>query len=148
MLGDAVSQQANRGWVATLVAALTRSKSPDDPLVVLSLAQWETCFALAVRNLGLEKLRITPHCLRHGAASTDFATGARRLDEIQRRGRWKAAASVRRYEKSGRLTGQVAMMTEEQRRRARGLACRVADLLGVQPSPRAQRPAGRRARSN
>ena len=59
VLGDAVSQQANRGWVATLVAALTRSKSPDDPLVALSLAQWETCFALAVRNLGLEKLRIT-----------------------------------------------------------------------------------------
>ena len=44
-----------------------------------------------------------PYRLRHGGASRDFALQKRRLDEIQRRGRWKSFASVRRYEKGGRL---------------------------------------------
>lgn len=44
-----------------------------------------------------------PYRLRHGGASRDFALKLRRLEEIQRRGRWKSFASVRRYEKGGRL---------------------------------------------
>ena len=35
-----------------------------------------------------------PYRLRHGGASRDFALKLRRLEEIQRRGRWKSFASV------------------------------------------------------
>ena len=40
--------------------------------------------------------------LGHGA-SHDFASKARRLSEVKRRGRWPSSASVRRYEKGARV---------------------------------------------
>ena len=42
---------------------------------------------------------VHPYRLRHGGASKDFATQERDLVQIQRRGRWKTTASVRRDEK-------------------------------------------------
>jgi hypothetical protein len=87
--GDEASRRAGRGWVAALFARLAHGCPPEKLLLSISLAQWESCFARAAHDLQLQKLRITPHCLRHGAASSDFASGCRRLDELQRRGRWK-----------------------------------------------------------
>ena len=55
-------------------------------------------------KLGLESLGSAhPYRLRHGGASRDYQHKMRSLTEIQKRGRWKSAASVRRYEKGGRL---------------------------------------------
>ena len=44
-----------------------------------------------------------PYRLRHGGASTDYASRRRSLPEIQRIGRWRSFRSLRRYEKGGRL---------------------------------------------
>ena len=44
-----------------------------------------------------------PYRLRHAGASHDFASKARRLSEVKRRGRWRSWASVRRYEKGARV---------------------------------------------
>ena len=41
--------------------------------------------------------------VRHAGASVDFATNGRRLEEIQRRGRWQSIRSLRLYEHGGRL---------------------------------------------
>ena len=73
-------------------------------------------FCLSLRHLTLGKLeaifrrygdvdgvKITPHCLRHGGASRDALEKLEDLRGIQRRGRWKARESVRRYEKAGTL---------------------------------------------
>ena len=111
-------------------------------MIGITLAQWEACFKRAVAELQLGHLRLSPHCLRHGAASSDFATGARRLDELQRRGRWKAAASVRRYEKSGRLAAQVAAMGPALLGRATRLAAAMPARFGI-PLTRAKRSARR-----
>eukprot|EP00959_Pyramimonas_sp_CCMP1952_P054432 1138335-Pyramimonas_sp.AAC.1 len=41
-----------------------------------------------------------PSCmLAHGGASDDAPGNVRALEQIKRRGRWRAEASVRRYEK-------------------------------------------------
>ena len=131
VLGDEASQRAGRGWVAALVAQLSKQGSAETALLDLTLPIWERAFQRAVVGLGLERLRISPHCLRHGAASSDFASKFRRLDELQRRGRWKAAASVRRYEKCGRLSGQVAMMSAELLDRAAVLSTTLPSALGL-----------------
>ena len=69
--------------------------------------------AKAVSALNLTALKITPHCMRHGGASVDALCG-KLLPEIQRRGRWAAASSVKRYEKTGRLLKQLEKMSKTQ----------------------------------
>ena len=46
---------------------------------------------------------LVPYSLRHSAASHDALHKLRSLQEIQKRGRWRAHRSVTRYEKSGRV---------------------------------------------
>jgi len=56
--------------------------------------------------------------LRHGAASEDFHRGLRSLAEVQARGRWRTSASVRRYEKAGRLLAQVSRLSDDLKQQA------------------------------
>ena len=44
-------------------------------------------------------IHLRPHSIRHSLPSEDAGTGNRKLDAIQRRGRWRMPASVRRYAK-------------------------------------------------
>ncbi len=53
-------------------------------------------------SLGCE-LGSTPHCLRHGGASEDFASHARSLQQIQTRGQWKSESSMQRYADTNRI---------------------------------------------
>ena len=58
----------------------------------------------ATQALRLQKLGdMHPYRLRHTGASVDFALKARRLEEVQRRGRWRTTTSLRRYEHGARL---------------------------------------------
>ncbi|CAK0829145.1 unnamed protein product, partial [Prorocentrum cordatum] len=72
----------------------------------LSLSSYERVFRRGTLELGLENLRLTPHCLRHGGASTDGLDDLP-IVQIQKRGRWKSLASCKRYEKKGRLLKQL-----------------------------------------
>ncbi|CAK0838390.1 unnamed protein product [Prorocentrum cordatum] len=72
----------------------------------LSLNSYERVFRRGTLELGLENLRLTPHCLRHGGASTDGLDDLP-IVQIQKRGRWKSLASCKRYEKKGRLLKQL-----------------------------------------
>ena len=49
-----------------------------------------------------------PHDLRHAGASRDVEGSHRSLEEVRRRGRWRAAASVQRYTKTFWLVKQRA----------------------------------------
>ena len=60
-------------------------------------------FQISSQRLGVQ---VVPYQCRHSGASHDRAVEARPLLEIQKRGQWKSARSVVRYEKSARL-GQV-----------------------------------------
>ena len=50
----------------------------------------------------------TPHSVRHGGPSLAVFNKVLTLAEVQKRGRWLQPRSVRRYEKSGKLTRRVA----------------------------------------
>ena len=69
----------------------------------LTLAQYEDQIKKAACLVKLGSLRLTPHMLRHSGASHDAFYSIRSIREIQVRGRWKAAASVARYKKPGRM---------------------------------------------
>ena len=127
--GDSASSEAGRGWVAKLLAALKASTSPAKQLLPISLCTWETKFREAVAALSLQSLRGSPHCLRHGGASSDYAAGTRSLADIQRRGRWHASVSVKRYEKSGRLTMQISRLSAAQLRMAKKVATSMQSRL-------------------
>ena len=50
----------------------------------------------------------TPYQNRHGGPSRDIQMKLRCLAEVQKRGHWKSPASLRNYEKAGRLHKIVA----------------------------------------
>ena len=135
IISDKPSCDAGRAWVGPLLSSLVEGRPAAAPVVSLSLADWERAFAKAVKALDLVALRATPHCLRHGSASTDFALGLRTLDAIQRKGRWKASASVRRYEKSGRLSAQVSRIPAHILRASRIAVDTLPALLSARQGP-------------
>ena len=66
----------------------------------LQLSRW---LAAAMSWLGLSSWNFTLYSARHGGPSEDFLKHHRPMEVIQRRGRWAAEASTRRYQQHGRL---------------------------------------------
>ena len=56
-----------------------------------------------------------PYTLRHGGASDDALRRRRTWQGIQDRGRWKTAASVRRYKKFARVMKEAERLSQETR---------------------------------
>ena len=110
---------SNRGWLCSLLRAATKRANNDDALLFpLTLAEFEKVFATAVKALDLQHLKVTPHCLRHGGASTDVYFQWLDLLAVQQRGRWVASSSVLRYSKHGRLLRQLRSLDGERLRTA------------------------------
>ena len=78
-----------------------------------------------------------PYRMRHTGASVDFALGARRLEEVQRRGRWRQAKSLRRYEHGGRLNELFARLPTCVQQFAQHCSARLDSVLDD-----LERPAG------
>ena len=129
VIGDSASRAAGRALAHDVVVHLKKHCSGLRRLCDLSLARLDTLFKSAVEDLGLQRLRVTPHCCRHGGASTDYSGGHRSLDQIQRHGRWLAVASVRRYEKTGRLARQFSFLSQQHVRDAKLAETRLRHLL-------------------
>ena len=85
----------------------TRPRSEHVPLWSFTarelLTEWHAC----ARELGLSKTAECVYQLRHGGASRDRLRMLRSMAEIQRRGRWQVARSMRVYDKPGRLQQQL-----------------------------------------
>ncbi|CAK0903612.1 unnamed protein product [Prorocentrum cordatum] len=96
-------------WLAPLCQRLVLGRDPQEPLFAFSQAEFTRCFKMAGAKLLLQ--RPPPPCiLRHSGASRDFAEQRRTLVGVKRRGRWRTDASVRRYEKGGRLGSEFAKL--------------------------------------
>eukprot|EP00971_Amphidinium_carterae_P351976 6492371-Amphidinium_carterae.2 len=130
--GSSASQRAHRGWIAKLLHQLAASVRASRPLFPLSLHAYELQFKQAQVALALQRLRLTPHCARHGGASTDYILQVRDLRSVQRHGRWKSQSSVRRYEKTGRLLRQLQFMPQALRSQIPSMSRRLPQRL--QPS--------------
>ena len=84
-------------FLGPLLAQLGARNGVEFPLFTITQLQFGHCFRPACERLHLEcRGSPTPYQLRHSGASWEFAAGTRTLAEVQRRGRWRATASVRR----------------------------------------------------
>ena len=84
-------------WISAALHHIARLPGADS-LCGSDYAGFIKSFNAAARRLGV---KVKPSEMRHSGASLDRAHDLRPLLEIQRRGRWFAASSVRRYEKRG-----------------------------------------------
>lgn len=121
----------DRPWVGALCGLLfsKHSGNTDGALFPFNLDQFEKQFKASVDALKLQKLKLTPHCLRHGGASHDFLAGIRSLQEIQQRGCWACFESVRRYQKHGRISKQLNLLTSTQQSAAKQATLELPRLL-------------------
>ena len=101
---------------------LPRCHRNDVDILSSDLPRWEALFKRSTARLNLGRLKITFHCAKHGAASLVYATGRLSLRDIQKRGRWKNPTSVKTYEKSAKLTRQIARLDDAQRSLATALS--------------------------
>ena len=102
LIGDGKHNQ----WVRS-VLHLWLQRVSDGPIFPgLTLSQYEKWFRDANKKLLYSNNVLKPHVIRHSGPSNDCYHGRRRLDEIQKRGRWDARASVVRYEKHATLLHQ------------------------------------------
>ena len=69
----------------------------------MTLSDYNKAISQACAALGLQKLRLTAHVLRHSGPSSDSYHKIRGIKSIQLRGRWKAISSMQRYRKPGRM---------------------------------------------
>lgn len=96
---------APRDVAVVVLRRLVRSATPSRPLLFagLNVSSYSRIVSQGAAAAGLERLRISPHCARHGGPSEDRYFSRLDLKEIARRGRWRCLQSVRRYKKHGRL---------------------------------------------
>eukprot|EP00438_Fugacium_kawagutii_P027263 Skav214356 [mRNA] locus=scaffold86:498779:503145:+ [translate_table: standard] len=83
----------------------------------------------AAEAAGLSFLHLTSHHLRHSGASHDAYYKTRTLKEIQTRGRWKAANSVNRYRKPGRMLLSQASVSRQIWKQAETARMKVVQSL-------------------
>jgi integrase len=137
IFGDAASEKAGRGPVAELLTRLKALRGRTcTPLFNLTLNQYERRCKAAFDRAELQALHLCPHAARHGGPSTDAALTLRDTLAIQSRGRWKAAKSVSRYMKPGRVLRQITKLSAAQLARADVLHTAVwPRLLDVSQGP-------------
>ena len=88
-----------------IIRSLFQRAVADSDLIfpTLTARLYGLAIADAAQKLGLGRLRLTPHGLRHSGPSTDSLYKVRDISAIQARGRWQSASSVARYRKPGRM---------------------------------------------
>ena len=96
----------------TPVLELLQKESPGVPVWGFGYPTVLSTLRQACINLGLKP--VTPYQARHSGASTDRASNARTLLDIQKRGGWKTMKSVCRYEKGARLAQRASKLTPLQ----------------------------------
>lgn len=95
----------------------------------LTAKQYNSQIQSSAAKAGLSSFRLTAHHLRHSGASHDAYYKVRTLKEIQTRGRWKAANSVNRYRKPGRMLLSQASVTRHVWKQAEGARSKVIKSL-------------------
>ena len=118
--------------------ARARAKMAGKDALLFTVTQEQVALdlRLATRRLRVPaELDVVMYMFRHAGASTDFALKQRPLAEIKLRGRWKGDASLRRYEKGGRLADQLRKLPPLLRSHALRCAGSVNSVLGGTSSP-------------
>ena len=124
-------------WIAVFLEVLKNHVHSDQPLWVSSPEQNIHLFNDIALQLGLEPLRPTRYALRRGGASEDLLGGTRTLDSVEKCGRWRTDASLRRYSKETKLLSEIAKIppdtVELGRRALENMPAVLAGQLNLQP---------------
>ena len=104
-------------WPAQLLERWTELRRGEPALWAFSQAELAKEFRIAATDINVQTLAPCLYQLRHGGASHDRLVGARSLLEVQQRGNWRSAASVRRYDKHGRVGLQLQSLPVATRQR-------------------------------
>ena len=103
-------------WLHRLVSELhSRNRHQSSAVFDFDYPEFCAAFQGAVAELSMTHLNIVPYAWRHSGPSIDRARNLRSLQEVQKRGRWRQAKSVNRYEKAGRLGMGIQELTSAQR---------------------------------
>ena len=105
---------------------LGRSGSTEKSLWSFDYSSLYKALASIGRELGIA---LVPYIMRHSGVTIDRATGERSQEEAQKRGRWKQASSMRRYEKAGRLGDSWRLLRPEVQQHCRQMASRLAEFI-------------------
>jgi hypothetical protein len=108
---------------------LKMMRGVDELVFQFTQAEWNAAFQKAALRVGVADLKPYLYGLRHGGASFDRATQARPALEVKLRGRWTTDASVRRYEKHGRVAEQLHRLGPAVMAEAMAAPARLAPLL-------------------
>ena len=103
-------------WIGPHLARLIAGRRATDRLWPFTQTEWAIEFGAAVQLVGLSGLHPSLYSNRHGGASEDLLSGARSVEAVKRRGRWKSDSSLRRYGKEARLLselGKVPLATRQ-----------------------------------
>lgn len=87
--------------VAYLLQRHVRGRKSNEKVFTIGLSRFYSLMRQACDAFGLGEHGYTPHSLRHGGATRHFLQG-KPIADIQFRGRWSEAKSVRTYIQSGR----------------------------------------------
>ena len=102
-------------WLDRLVSELhSRNRHQSSAVFDFDYPEFCAAFQGAVAELSMTHLNIVPYAWRHSGPSIDRARNLRSLQEVQKRGRWRQAKSVNRYEKAGRLGMSIQELTSAQ----------------------------------
>ena len=128
-----VLDHPSRLFLGTILEGLTSGRGREQLLLpAASPRDFPREFQKSAKHLGLN---LVPYQARHGGASEDKAAGTRSLMEIKKRGRWQAEASVRRYEKHGKLAARLSRLTAGQREHLQLCAAQISGILMLTVSP-------------
>ena len=108
-----------------------------DSVFSFTQQQLNKAIAQASAALGVAKFEWTAYHARRGGPSEDAAAATRSMDEIQKRGRWVALKSLRRYEQQNRLHVVLRSLPKPLLDHC-SLCCR--DLVSLVISPKALIP--------
>jgi len=87
-------------WCISILLRRCEGKPPHTRVFPISAATYAQLYKKAAAAVfGKSEAIGPPHSARHTGASRDLAEGYRTFEQVQRRGRWKAADSVQRYAK-------------------------------------------------
>jgi len=100
-------------WLSDCLMALVRKRGKSGRIFQFSLAEMRNAFLCVCTDTTLATLQPALYMGRHSGASLDRHRGVP-LAEVQKRGRWRSATSVRRYEKAPLLQRVLSALTEAE----------------------------------
>lgn len=121
---------ADHQFFGAILDRLVQHRVPSDALFPFSYQEWRPAYKQAGVALKLQQVGPpTLYSLRHNGPSLDVSMGRRSMEGVQQRGNWALPTSMRRYQKSGRLTEQLMQLPPAQRSAAVNCAERIGGIM-------------------